>query len=80
MNVSETTGNTPTKNAILSGLLGINDEDSFYRNVVRKIARRQLPEDGDLTTLGTVIIQIDGLAEPVLRRAIEEGRMPTLAR
>src|SRR3954468_8922508 len=67
-------------NAILSGLLGINDEDSFYRNVVRKIARRQLPEGGDLSTPGTVIIQIDGLAEPVLRRAIDEGRMPTLAR
>jgi uncharacterized membrane protein YvlD (DUF360 family) len=67
-------------NAVLSGLLGINDEDSFYRNVVRKIARRQLPEGGDLGTLGTVIIQIDGLAEPVLTRAIEEGRMPTLAR
>ena len=66
-------------NAVLSGLLGINDEDSFYRNVVRKIARRQLPE-GDLSTLGTVIIQIDGLAEPVLARAIQEGRMPTLAR
>src|SRR3954447_5167326 len=59
-------------NAILSGLLGINDEDSFYRNVVRKIAHRQLPEGGDLGTLGTVIIQIDGLAEPVLRRAIDE--------
>ena len=27
-----------------------------------------------------MIIQIDGLAEPVLRRAIDEGRMPTLAR
>jgi len=66
-------------NAVLSGLLGINDEDSFYRNVVRKIARRHLIE-GDLSQLGTVIIQIDGLAEPVLRRAIAEGRMPTLAR
>jgi uncharacterized membrane protein YvlD (DUF360 family) len=67
-------------NAILSGLLGINDEDSFYRNVVRKIARRQISQGGDLSALGTVIIQIDGLAEPVLRRAIEDGRMPTLAR
>jgi uncharacterized membrane protein YvlD (DUF360 family) len=66
-------------NAILSGLLGINDDDSFYRNVVRKIARRRVPE-GDLDALGTVVIQIDGLAEPVLRRAIDEGRMPTLAR
>src|SRR3954466_3975174 len=66
-------------NAILSGLLGINDEDSFYRNVVRKIAGRRLLES-DLSTLGTVIIQIDGLAEPVVRRAIEEGRMPTVAR
>lgn len=66
-------------NAILSGLLGINDDDSFYRNVVRKIARRNLPE-GDLSTLGTVIVQIDGLAEPVLRRAIDAGQMPTLAR
>ena len=35
---------------------------------------------GDLSALGTVIIQIDGLAEPVLRRAIADGQMPTLAR
>ena len=26
-----------------------------------------------------MIVQIDGLAEPILRRAMAEGRMPTLA-
>jgi uncharacterized membrane protein YvlD (DUF360 family) len=66
-------------NALFSGWLGINDDNSFYRNVVRKLARRRAPT-GDLSQVGTIIVQIDGLAEPILRRALDEGRMPTLAR
>jgi uncharacterized membrane protein YvlD (DUF360 family) len=65
-------------NAIFTALLSIEDDDSFYRNVVRRLARRMAPE-GELYTTGTVVIQIDGLAEPILRRALAEGRMPTLA-
>jgi uncharacterized membrane protein YvlD (DUF360 family) len=66
-------------NTVFTGLLSLNDEDSFYRNVIRRIARRRVPR-GDLDRRGTVLVQIDGLAEPILRRALADGLMPTLAR
>ena len=65
-------------NAILSAMLSVNDDDSFYRNVVRRLARRSVVPGGPGTP-GLVIVQIDGLPEAVLRRAIAQGRMPTLA-
>ncbi len=65
-------------NALFSAMLSVNDDDSFYRNVVRRLAGRLAPAEG-LDEPGTVIVQIDGLAEPILRRALGEGRMPTLA-
>jgi hypothetical protein len=66
-------------NTLFSGLLGINDDDSFYRNVIRWLERRRVPTS-DLDEPGIVLIQIDGLAEPIVRSEIEAGRMPTLAR
>jgi uncharacterized membrane protein YvlD (DUF360 family) len=65
-------------NAVFTAMLSVNDDDSFYRNVVRRLAGR-LAATEDLDRPGTVIVQIDGLAEPILRRALGEGRMPTLA-
>jgi uncharacterized membrane protein YvlD (DUF360 family) len=66
-------------NTLGSGLLGINDDDSFYRNVIRWLQRRRVPFS-DLNIPGTVLVQIDGLSESVLRSEIEAGRLPTLAR
>ncbi len=66
-------------NTLLSTLLGINDDDSFYRNVVRWLERRRV-SSSDLGELGTIFVQIDGLAEPILRSEIERGGLPTLAR
>lgn len=65
-------------NALFTAMLSVNDDDSFYRNVIRRLARRLAPDVG-LDLPGTVIVQIDGLAEPILRRALGEGRMPTVA-
>jgi uncharacterized membrane protein YvlD (DUF360 family) len=65
-------------NTVFTTLLSINDDDSFYRNVIRHLARRMVAE-GELDRPGTVIVQIDGLSEPILRRGLREGRMPTLA-
>jgi len=66
-------------NTLFTTLFSIHDDDSFYRNVVRRLARRMVPPDDNLDQTGIVIIQIDGLAEPILRRALAEGRMPSLA-
>jgi len=65
-------------NTIFTTLLSIDDDDSFYRNVIRYLALRTSPE-GEMDRPGTVLIQIDGLAKPILERALRERRMPTLA-
>lgn len=65
-------------NTAFTALLSIEDDDLFYRNVIRRLSQR-MDAGGDMAGTGTVIIQIDGLAEPILRRAIGEGRMPTLS-
>jgi uncharacterized membrane protein YvlD (DUF360 family) len=66
-------------NTLVSGTLGVNDDGSFYRNVIRWLARRRLAPS-DLLDPGTILVQIDGLAETIIRDEIEAGGLPTLAR
>ncbi|NIV29994.1 MAG: hypothetical protein GWN58_10975, partial [Anaerolineae bacterium] len=48
------------------------------RNVVRRrIQRRTKPVETDVP--GVLFLELDGLARPVLERALDEGYMPTLA-
>ena len=55
------------------------DDDARQLRVVRRRARRV--RDADRTEVpGVILFEIDGLAEPVLRRALREGQAPTMAR
>ena len=66
-------------NTIFSSLLTIDDDTSWYRNVVRRrMARRSKVEPTDVP--GVLFLEIDGLAEPVLELAVRDGYVPTLAR
>ena len=66
-------------NTFFSSLFAIDDDDSYYRNVLRKtIKRRVKPEESDVP--GVFFLEIDGLSKPVLLRAIRNGHAPTLAR
>ncbi len=70
---------TSVLNVLVSNLLAIDDDDSYYEHLVYQIIQLgQKPEKTDLP--GVLFLEIDGLAEPVLRRAIQDGRVPTLAR
>jgi uncharacterized membrane protein YvlD (DUF360 family) len=64
-------------NTVASALLAFNEEDSVYRNIVRRIARRTHPGPPQKTA-GLVFIEIDGLAATTLERAMREGYLPTL--
>ena len=64
-------------NIVLSTLLTIDDDNSWYRNQVRRRMKRVAkPEPTDVP--GVIFLEIDGLAEPVLEMALEQGHMPTL--
>ena len=71
-------------NLILSSLLTLDDDNSWYRNVVQRRMRRRMrradgagPDETDVP--GILFLEIDGLARPVLERAIHKGYVPTLA-
>ena len=58
---------------------GIDDDDAYTLRVARRIGRRtDRPEVTDVA--GFLFMEIDGLALPVLRRAIRDGNTPNMAR
>jgi putative membrane protein len=66
-------------NAILSGLVTIDDDNAWYRNTVRRRMRKRAAEV-DTDVPGVIFLEIDGLAKPVLEKAMREGNAPNLAR
>jgi uncharacterized membrane protein YvlD (DUF360 family) len=64
---------------ILASLLAIDEDESWYRNVVRRQARRA-DDHTESDVPGVIFLEIDGLAHEVLRRAMRDGNAPTLAR
>ena len=64
---------------VLEVIFGANDDHTYSLAVVRRVARRQ--GGGDRTDVpGIVYLEIDGLALPVLRRAMRDGNAPNMAR
>jgi uncharacterized membrane protein YvlD (DUF360 family) len=64
---------------ILTVILGISDDDTRLLRVSTRVARRQ----GERVTTdvpGILFLEIDGLALPVLRRAMRDGMTPNMAR
>ena len=64
-------------NAVTSSLLTIDDENAYYRNVIRRVAQSSRP--GRTAIPGFLFLEIDGLARPVLDQALRRGYMPNLA-
>ncbi len=58
---------------------GINDDDRYTIQVTRRVARRQ-GHVSHTEVPGIVFLEIDGLALPVLARAIRDGNVPKMAR
>ena len=66
-------------NVILSTLLTLDDDASYYRNVINKRIRRS-KKVVETDVPGVFFLEIDGLAEPVLEKAMELGYTPTMKR
>jgi uncharacterized membrane protein YvlD (DUF360 family) len=63
----------------LQVLFGMNDDDAYSLQVVQRIARR-LGGAARTDVPGILFLEIDGLALPVLTRAMRDGNAPTMAR
>jgi uncharacterized membrane protein YvlD (DUF360 family) len=63
----------------IDAVLGTNDDDTYAFRVIQRIARRS-GEREETDVPGIVFLEIDGLALPVLLRAMRNGSAPTMAR
>jgi len=63
---------------IVTALFGIDDDDFYYRNVIKRAAKRKGAIETDVP--GIMFLEIDGLAHDVLQRAIRNGDAPTMSR
>ena len=65
--------------ALISAVLAIDQDDTWYFQVVRRQARRQgIAQRSERP--GLLFLEIDGLAHDILRRAVSNGHVPNLAR
>ena len=64
---------------VLEVIFGTNDDDTYTFKVIQRIARRQGGAERT-DRPGIIFLEIDGLALPVLRRAVRDGNAPTMAR
>ena len=63
----------------LEVVAGTNDDDVYTIRVIQRIARRS-GERTETDEPGILFLEIDGLAKPVLQRAMRDGNAPTMAR
>ena len=63
---------------VLQVILGTNDDDAYALRVVHRVARKSA--DRQQTEVpGILYLEIDGLAKPVLQRAMRDGNAPNMA-
>jgi uncharacterized membrane protein YvlD (DUF360 family) len=63
----------------VGSVVGIDDDDAYTLQVARRVARR-IGKPVATDAPGIVFLEIDGLAAPVLQRAIRDGNVPNIAR
>jgi uncharacterized membrane protein YvlD (DUF360 family) len=63
---------------VVNVVLSVDEDETFYAELARRIQRAGVAV-GDRSRPGLVIIQVDGLAAPILRNAIRVGLVPRMA-
>jgi uncharacterized membrane protein YvlD (DUF360 family) len=67
-------------NTIVTGILTVDDDDSFYQGVVERLARSpaQAFQGATEPGQGLLMIEIDGLSYWHMKKALADGLLPTL--
>lgn len=60
------------------GWLGLDEAYPFYQSLIYRLGRRFGPRPQRKPLRGLLILQVDGLSLPSLRRILERGRMPAM--
>ena len=63
---------------VVTTVLSIDDDAVVYRSVVKRQMRKAGAVESDVP--GVLFLEIDGLAHDVLRRAMQDGNAPSMAR
>jgi uncharacterized membrane protein YvlD (DUF360 family) len=63
-------------NTVITGLITIDDDDSFFQGLVERLAARDKLKGSAETGRGLVMLEIDGLSYWHMKRALDEGYMP----
>ena len=66
-------------NNVVTLFLGIDDDDLYYRDVIKRHARKSKDAAAPSDVPGVLFLEIDGLAHDVLVRAMRDGSAPTMA-
>ncbi|MCX7668763.1 MAG: alkaline phosphatase family protein, partial [Anaerolineae bacterium] len=67
-------------NILLTGIITLDDEGSFYEGLIDRIARLQTFRNAAEPGRGLVLVEIDGLSYWHMKHALENGLLPTLGR
>jgi uncharacterized membrane protein YvlD (DUF360 family) len=65
-------------NAIITGILDVDDEGSFYQNRIERVAKREPFKGAAEPGRGLMMLEIDGLSYHHIQKALADGLMPTL--
>ena len=66
-------------NAILTGILDVDEEGSWYQNRIEKRAKEHPYDSADEPGRGLMMLEIDGLSYWHIKQALDDGLMPTLS-
>ncbi|MGB7117949.1 MAG: phage holin family protein, partial [Anaerolineales bacterium] len=66
-------------NTIITGLMTVDDQGSFYQGLVERLAKRKMFPNAETDERGLVMMEIDGLSYHHIQKAIEDGWMPNLS-
>ena len=64
---------------VIEVIVGVNDDEAYSLRVTHRLARRS-KDRIETDVPGIVYLEIDGLAQPVLQRAMRDGNAPYMAR
>ncbi|HEY53620.1 MAG TPA: hypothetical protein G4N94_09210 [Caldilineae bacterium] len=67
-------------NTVITTIITVDDDDSFYQGVVERLAGHSKYEEEDFSKPGLLMMEIDGLSYWHLKHAIEKGLLPTFKR